>query len=96
MTTIIKAYPQAGDRVRGKHIFGNSYVGTITESRPHTMDRDRTVVFIRFDSPTDLGISPSVKTGDVRAGICTEVYPPAFKGDTQWQDGHGSSFEILP
>ena len=89
------AYPKAGDSVRGKHIFGKEYTGVITHARPYTMNPEETVVFIDFDQPTDLGQSPSVKTGDVRTGICVQVFPPVFKGDKYWQDGNGSRFEIV-
>lgn len=85
----------AGLRVRGTHIFGNKYSGTISSVRCHTIDPERMVVFINFDTPTDLGVSPSVKTGDVRTSICTEVYSPKFAGDKTWQSGTGDSFEIV-
>jgi hypothetical protein len=88
-------YPSVGDRVRGVHVFGNAYTGVIESARPHTMNPDLTVCFVKFDSPTDLGVSPSVKTGDVRESICVEVESPSFKGDTKWQGGSGDWFEIL-
>jgi hypothetical protein len=96
MKPLLQPYPKVGDSVRGKHIFGNLYTGKITLARPHSMEPERTVCFIDFDKPTDLGISPSMKTGDVRTEICTEVYPPQFKGDLKWEDGNGAWFEIVP
>jgi len=88
-------YPRTGDTVTGKHIFGNRYTGKIRFARPHSIDPERTVVFIAFDEPTDLGQSPTIRTGDIRTEICVEVYPPQFKGDTLWQDGNGSEFQII-
>ncbi len=86
---------ESGMRVKGVHLFGNPFIGTIESVRPHTVDRIRFVVFIKFDTPTDLGLSPKTKTGDIRQGICTEVDPPQFKGDTKWQGGSGEWFEII-
>jgi len=85
----IQRYPRTGNRVEGTHIFGAKYIGTIWESRPHSMEPERTVCFINFDSPVE------ICKGDIRTSICVEVYPPSFNGDLLFQSGHGDLFKII-
>jgi hypothetical protein len=88
--------PRLGSRVRGLHILGAAYEGTLTTVRGHTINPDLFEFTITFDAPIDLGSRPKNRGKDIRAAIITTCdLRSMFEGDTRWKDGHGGYFEII-